>query len=444
MVSSSPPITIPPPTEITIPPSANTYVVPPITIPPMPCPAVTLPTKADLTNLFSQLATLPAQLQAAAGGVITEEVRAINALLEPIRKLLDAYDPKFKSQSKPDVEWEIMWTRMIQEFPGYVMSEMMKLIEPIIPVEFVIPIPLVGIEIDLLQLYTPAYRVEIKAQIAAEYEKFHALLPASRRAHSGENGVLDPEQMAETVWSYIMGQVNLGALGLLFAAFDAIISKFKVIFDNLGLPSIPTLLNIMDTLEGLLDAGIELATATARAVWKELTDEAEAAYLAAKDVVRDVNATAQELKTQAQATANAAYNVAEARAGEAAAIGKAVYDAILEIPIPVPGFPTVESIIGGDINGFTTKDPEVDIERLVEAIWDFAYNWAKELLFEWLALITSFLEAVGLAPLVELITFNFCDYMTLLGIPKSLDLSFSDSITVSDPVDNDDVVVDSP
>jgi len=47
-------------------------------------------------------------------------------------------------------------------------------------------------------------------------------------------------------------------------------------------------------------------------------------------------------------------------------------------------------------------------------------------------LVTKFFEVIGLGKLVEFITFTFCDFLNVLGFPKTIDLSFSEDITVGE------------
>ena len=57
--------------------STATFKVSPITVPPIECPKVILPTKADLVNMFSQLANLPAQLIAAGQEEVGKQIQDI-------------------------------------------------------------------------------------------------------------------------------------------------------------------------------------------------------------------------------------------------------------------------------------------------------------------------------------------------------------------------------
>ena len=87
-------------------------------------------------------------------------------------------------------------------------------------------------------------------------------------------------------------------------------------------------------------------------------------------------------------------------------------------------------MIGGEISE-SIVSAERQIERLIEGARDFAVNWPRYLLIKWMEKVTAFFEAIGLGGIVQWITFTFCDFCNLIGIPKTIDLSFSKDITIS-------------
>ena len=87
------------------------------------------------------------------------------------------------------------------------------------------------------------------------------------------------------------------------------------------------------------------------------------------------------------------------------------------------------SLIGGKIEE-SIETAERKIERLMEAARDFGANWPRYLLVKWMEIVTKFFETIGLGALVQWITFTFCDFLNILGFPKTIDLSFSEDITV--------------
>ena len=78
-------------------------------------------------------------------------------------------------------------------------------------------------------------------------------------------------------------------------------------------------------------------------------------------------------------------------------------------------------VIGGSIDE-TVKMAEKDIDNLIKAARDFSANWEKELLNVWIKKIKSFLDAIGLGKLLDLLTLTLCDVLPLIGIPTSFDV----------------------
>ena len=140
--------------------STATFKVNPITVPPLECPKVILPTKGDLVNMFSQLANLPAQLIVAGQ---EETAKQIQDILDEVRSLLSIYDPKFEGISIPEIEWEIMITRLVQDYPMYVQQKLLELISKLVPINFTIPV--LGLSIDILKIFTPEGIADIKKQL---------------------------------------------------------------------------------------------------------------------------------------------------------------------------------------------------------------------------------------------------------------------------------------
>ena len=102
---------------------------PTIQVPPLECPDVLLPTPANLANYFK--------------GIITQiyrypidEFEELKEELEKIRKdILDIYDPKFEKVEIPELEWEIIITRLSAEYPMYVQQKILELINTLFPID---------------------------------------------------------------------------------------------------------------------------------------------------------------------------------------------------------------------------------------------------------------------------------------------------------------------
>ena len=384
--------------------STVTFKVSPITVPPIECPKVILPTKADLVNMFSQLANLPAQLIAAGQEEVAKQIQDI---LDEVRSLLSIYDPKFDGISIPEIEWEIMITRLVQDYPMYVQQKILELISKLVPINFKIPV--LGLSIDILKIFTAEGIDDIKKQLsgmtddmkaqiqalkddaslsAADLQKelqklaelrakitdkFWAMLPESYKLFGGDFGLSSIELKVETIWSYIRSKLNGGMTGLLADAFKALIKLFKIPWDLLGLPDIPLPLpdlNVESILQAIIDA------------WKKKVEEGKATYA---DLIEELE------------------------------------------KVKLVGFDLL-SLIGGKIEE-SIETAERKIERLMEAARDFGANWPRYLLVKWMEIVTKFFETIGLGALVEWITFTFCDFLNILGFPKTIDLSFSEDIT---------------
>jgi len=385
--------------------SAVTFKVSPVTVPPIECPKVILPTKGDLVNMFSQLANLPAQLIAAGQEEVAKQIQDI---LDEVRSLLSIYDPKFDGLSIPEIEWEIMITRLVQDYPMYVQQKILELISKLVPIDFKIPV--LGLSIDILKIFTAEGIDDIKKQLsgmsddmkaqiqalkddaslsAADLQKelqklaelraeitdkFWAMLPESYKLFGGDFGLSSIELKVETIWSYIRSKLNGGMTGLLADAFKALIKLFKIPWDLLGLPDIPLPLpdlNVESILQAIIDA------------WKKKFEEGKATYA---DLIEELE------------------------------------------KVKLAGFDLL-SLIGGKIEE-SIETAERKIERLMEAARDFGANWPRYLLVKWMEIVTKFFETIGLGALVQWITFTFCDFLNILGFPKTIDLSFSEDITV--------------
>ena len=384
--------------------STVAFKVSPITVPPLECPKVILPTKGDLVNMFSQLANLPAQLIAAGQEEVAKQIQDI---LDEVRSLLSIYDPKFEGLSIPEIEWEIMITRLVQDYPMYVQQKILELISKLVPIDFVIPV--LGLKIDILKIFTPEGVEDIKKQLTGMTEdmnnkiqalkddltlspgdlqkelqklaelraeitdKFWAMLPESYKLFGGDFGLSSIELKVETIWSYIRSKLNGGMTGLLADAFKALIKLFKIPWDLLGLPDIPLPLpdlNVESILQAIIDA------------WKKKVEQGKATYA---DLIEELES------------------------------------------VKLAGFDLL-SLIGGKIEE-SIETAERKIERLMEAARDFGANWPRYLLVKWMEIVTKFFETIGLGALVEWITFTFCDFLNILGFPKTIDLSFSEDIT---------------
>ena len=207
---------------------------PTLTIPPLECPDVLLPTPANLRNLFSGLAT----------HAYRYEIDELKKTLEDIRKLISSVDPKFEKIEIPEIEWELMITKLSADFPMYVQKQILELINDLFPIEFNVTI--LGIQINIIDFLTDPSSVLDNIQLE-EIDSIYDLIP-------DEYKVWDKFETAdfkkETVVNYIRSEVAKKMNLLLTGGFSGLIDLFDEIWDGLRLPSFPGLQEI--DLEALI------------------------------------------------------------------------------------------------------------------------------------------------------------------------------------------------
>jgi hypothetical protein len=374
----------------------------------IPCPATLLPTKADLVNIFTELASVPSKIEAELAAAeerlafdpnISDSVKAeleqqilnFRQTADDIRKRIDQIkdslgnfpisvtDPVYNGVSIPDLEWERRMTALTQEYHLYLQSKMMEIINAVLPISFSIPV--LGLSIDVVKIFSDAgYRAQLKAQIQQDVDSFHNLIPEPYNSYAGENGVDSDAIKAEITWSYIMGQLKKGGLKILYDAFGALIDKFKTIWNALGLPALPALtdLNVKGIIEG------KIASLRAR-----------------------LETAPDDIKNE---------------------IRQAILDTIDSIS--VAGF-GIDQITGGDIETYV-RSLEQKIERKLEALRDFGEDWPEYLIRQWMQKVTAFFNAIGLSALTQWITFNFCQFLKLIGVPTSIDIGYGVSVGLNE------------
>jgi hypothetical protein len=364
----------------------------------LPCPGddiFSLPTKEDLVNALNKIAQIPSQLKvemAKLGSEITAEVKAqiediiktIEALMDRLQSLLS---PWWQKQSVRNWQKEIndAITELIQEFHIYIPTKIAELITKIIPIN--LNVTILGISINIVKLFTAAEQTKIKAQIAANVDKFFALIPASLRGFDGKFGVICNDWKAKMTWQYIKTEIQAFLTGGIHAVFGKLIKKFDVIWDALGLPSLISLFTMPD-VGALVDAAIKSFVSQRDKLMKKLQD--------AKD-----------------------FDVREKLKSELSAINTKITDAIEKLS--VFGF-NISAIIGGKIDT-TVNCLEEKVVEMKMALQDFCQNWQKKLLFEWVNIVKKFFSAIGLGKIFSFLTFTWCNFLKLLGFPTSLGIS---------------------
>ena len=374
----------------------------------IPCPSTLLPTAADLTNIFKQFANIPSlfqveieqirseaesEVQTAVRNAILEKIAPYEEKIQKVRTILDnvetvlgnfpvsVSDPVYPGHDIPDMKWERIITALCNEYHLYVQAKIMELIEPILPIN--LEIPVLGININPIKLFAdPEYRAQLKAQFAEKAEIYMSLIPEIYRTFEGTLGIFSRGIQVDAIFAYIMTKLQNGALTLIYDAFGGLIKKFKTIWDALQLPALPVLLDL--NVEGIL--------------------------------VALIGALKKQLNSLKQKLLNAPAEIAQEIAEQMLSIQNKILETLKSLSIA--GF-SILDLIGGEIESFV-ESIEQKIDRLVEAARNFGEIWPQYLIKQWMAKITAFFNAIGLSALTQFVTFNFCQFLTLIGMPKSI------------------------
>ena len=346
----------------------------------IPCEASLLPKPGDLVNIFNQITNLIAQLEMQG---LADEAQKLRDLLDGIRSALGNFPvsisyPVFGTLDIPEVEWEKRINAMIEEYHLFIQAKFLEIISTVIPVSFAIPVPPFGISVDIVKLFSdPTYKSTIKAQFAVNIDTFYPMLPDIYKSFDGTYGLESPDMKVEAVWEYVMTQLNKGALGVLHGLFGSLIDKFSTIWEALGLPALPSLteLNVQGLIEGTIQS-IEAQIKSAPADLKH------------------------ELRKQA-------IDLLEG--------------------LQIVGF-SILDLLGGEPTDFV-ESLERKMDRFKRRMKNFGEEWPKFLIQEWMQKVQKFFKAIGLGALIEWITFTFCDFLKLIGLPASVTIATDITLT---------------
>jgi hypothetical protein len=82
---------------------------------------------------------------------------------------------------------------------------------------------------------------------------------------------------------------------------------------------------------------------------------------------------------------------------------------------------SLNDLLGGEFDNNVDID-EYNKERLLKRAREFKEEWQTYLIKKWMEKVTSFFDAIGLGALTQWITFTFCDFLTIVGFPTTIDL----------------------
>jgi len=386
----------------------------------IPCPPgdiFDLPTKADLVNMINKISDIPSQLRVFMVELGTELSAEARAEMEAIIKEIEGYMELFEDILKPywktgtirdwSKEAKDAITELLAEFHMYIPAKILELIGKIIPVP--LKLNVIGIEIDILRITTAEHQQEIidqlsgmgsdiKAQIEAlknqdpplspeelkkmmdglvsdEIDKFFKMIPSVYQQFAGEYGLTVNEWKAKATWSWVKSEIQDWIQNSLFKAFKSLIEVFDLIWSMLGLPSI-TALFTMD-IPKMIQALIDIVKAKYGDI-KNLT-------------IEEAQKFREELKS-------------------------------LLLDLQIGPF-NIRQIIGDAVKESVTS-LEDEINELIIAARDFAINWQKKIMFEWVKIVKAFFDAIGLGAIFELVGLTLCNFLKMLAFPFKIDVKF--------------------
>ena len=169
---------------MTIPPNLSIPQVPSA----FPCPPgdiFNLPTKEELLNAFNEIAKIEktkAYIVENFRELKQEAIDEIEKIIEEISEFIEKmiyYLPIGKNSlfviGKKEAKDAI--TELLQELHLYIPTKIMEIISKLIPFDFNITV--LGIEINLLKIFTKEEQLRIKTQIMEDVDKFFAMVAKS-------------------------------------------------------------------------------------------------------------------------------------------------------------------------------------------------------------------------------------------------------------------------
>tara|TARA_R110000796_G_scaffold79954_4_gene177174 strand:+ start:3256 stop:4443 length:1188 start_codon:yes stop_codon:yes gene_type:complete len=378
----------------------------------LPCSGTTLPTKAEFVQVYNDILMIPSKLKAYSVAnpdldvevqkQIDDAIKQVEDFAELQSSILSPYWQNGQIQNWQK-EANDAWSELIDEFHMYIPVKMLELISDLIPISFTVTV--MGISVDLLKVLEKDEQERIKKQITDQVDVYYNMVPDAYQYYKGEFGIICDEWKGKLTWAYFKNELVKWCTSTLQAAFEALIEEFKDIWDALGLPSIPTLLDfdVATWIRAQIDAFKQQAQDYADGILAQIDQLKEDSKNLVGDAKKSIDDEIDKQQKIIDEFSINGYVIDQLRG--VSLFGMSLLD-----------------IIGGEIDT-NVICPEDQINELVRAARDWFAQWQKELLLMWVNEIKEFLDAIGLSALLDFLTLTFCDVLKLIGIPTSIDLT---------------------
>lgn len=322
----------------------------------------------------------------------------INAIWDIITPMpLSGGTPLYASISDFQKEWVTKARGVVSDYTMYLPQKFLELITVVLPVGLLVPIPFIG-NVDIIQFFSDAaYRTDIKTNI---YNNLSSVSAAISAAISGMyagtfGGVSCPQMSAQEIWCWVCQQISTGGMKLLHDAFTALIDNFNGIWSSLGLPALPALitLDIESLILGVIDS--------VKSTYLSLITSAKGTY----KQVQDLFSRGEASKEQLTLARNQLLQVTSEQ-------WSAIVDGLKNLSIfgiPLGSLLTINTDVA-------TYNSETIVSDLISQAKDFVNNYVLNIFIEWMDKVKSFFNAIGLSSIVAFITFDFCDFLSLIGL----------------------------
>jgi len=378
----------------------------------LPCSSLTLPTKMEYVQFYNDIAMIPSKIKV----YLTQNPDLDSNDREHLEDTIERIEKFFEAQTQILSPWwtkgkirnwqkesRDAWSHLIDDFHVYIPVKMMELISDIIPVSFNISV--MGVSVDLLKILERDEQIRIKNQISENLDSFYSMIPESFQYYKGEFGVLCNEWKAQLTWDYFKNEVIKMCTDTLHSLFGKLIEKFQDIWDALGLPSLPALLEF--DVAGWIEGQIYTIKNSAKNRLKTMEEELKSLENEVKTLVGDAKTSIQERISALEVDI------------QNFSVNKTIIAMLKDRELF--GLNLLD-VLGGDVET-NVLIGEVQIEELVRAARDWFAQYRKELINQWIEKVTAFFEAIGLTALVDLLTLTFCDVIKLFGVPMTIDLA---------------------